>query len=112
MAENVLIYKTFALSNLGRKKVETLINVNIFVIIYSENIQNYIIIITIIIFKKVSNVRLRESDLQPISPKTPAPQYQPRFYKVQKNTLLRVSLFLVKRYVSELSLNSTKSAKK
>ena len=31
----------------------------------------------IIIIKKVGSVRLRESDVHPISPKTPAPQYQP-----------------------------------
>ena len=37
-----------------------------------------IIIIIIIIIKKVGNAMLGESDLHPISPKTPAPQYQPK----------------------------------
>ena len=31
----------------------------------------------ILLFKKVGSARLRESDIHPISPKTPAPQYQP-----------------------------------
>ena len=31
----------------------------------------------IILLKEVSSARLRESDIHPISPKTPAPQYQP-----------------------------------
>ena len=34
------------------------------------------IFIIIIIKKKVGTERLRESDVHPISPKTPAPQYQ------------------------------------
>ena len=31
----------------------------------------------LLLLKKVSSARLRESDIHPISPKTPAPQYQP-----------------------------------
>ena len=31
----------------------------------------------LLLFKKVGSARLRESDVHPISPKTPAPQYQP-----------------------------------
>ena len=42
----------------------------------------FIIIIAIgsylLLLKKVRNARLGESDLLPISPKTPDPQYQPR----------------------------------
>ena len=45
---------------------------------------NFIVIIFIILLlllllllKKVSSARLGESDIHPISPKTPAPQYQP-----------------------------------
>ena len=30
-----------------------------------------------LLFKKVDSARLRESDIHPIGPKTPAPQYQP-----------------------------------
>ena len=38
---------------------------------------NSIIIIFIFLLKKVGSARLRESGIHPISPKTPAPQYQP-----------------------------------
>ena len=31
----------------------------------------------LLLLKKVGSARLRESDIHPISPKTPAPQYQP-----------------------------------
>ena len=37
-----------------------------------------------IIIKKVGSARLRESDIQTISPKTPAPQYQPKDRKKRK----------------------------
>ena len=40
--------------------------------------------IIIIIKKRVGSARLRESDIHPISPKTPAPQYQPRDRKRRK----------------------------
>ena len=43
-----------------------------------------IIIIIIIIIKKVGSARLGESDVHPISPKTPAPQYQPIDRKKRK----------------------------
>ena len=33
-------------------------------------------VLLLLLFKKVTSARLRESDIQPISPKTPAPQYQ------------------------------------
>ena len=35
------------------------------------------LIIILLLFKKFGSARLRESDIHPISPKTPAPQYQP-----------------------------------
>ena len=31
----------------------------------------------LLLLKEVCSIRLRESDLHPISPKTPAPQFQP-----------------------------------
>ena len=34
-------------------------------------------LILLLLLKKVSSARLEESDIHPISPKTPAPQYQP-----------------------------------
>ena len=37
-----------------------------------------------LLFKKVGSARLRESDVHPISPKTPAPQYQPIDRKKRK----------------------------
>ena len=40
--------------------------------------------IIIIIIEKVGSPRLRESDVHPISPKTPAPQYQPIDRKKRK----------------------------
>ena len=43
-----------------------------------------IIIIIIIIKKKVGSARLRESDVHPISKKTPAPKYQPIDRKKRK----------------------------
>ena len=33
--------------------------------------------ILLLLLKEVGSARLRESDIHPISPKTPAPQYQP-----------------------------------
>ena len=36
------------------------------------------------LLKKIGSARLRESDLHPISPKTPAPQYQPIDRKKRK----------------------------
>ena len=38
----------------------------------------------LLLLKKVGSARLRESDLRPISPKTPAPQYQPIDRKKRK----------------------------
>ena len=41
-------------------------------------------IITLLLLKNVSNAWLEESDLHPISPKTPAPQYQTIDRKMRK----------------------------
>ena len=38
----------------------------------------------LLLLKKVGSARLRESDVHPISPKTPAPQYQPIDRKKRK----------------------------
>ena len=38
----------------------------------------------LLLLKKVSSARLGESDIHPISPKTPAPQYQPIDRKKRK----------------------------
>ena len=38
----------------------------------------------LLVLKKVGSARLRESDIHPISPKTPAPQYQPIDKKKRK----------------------------
>ena len=45
---------------------------------------NGCIIIIVIITKKVGSARLRESDIHPISPKIPAPQYKPVNRKKRK----------------------------
>ena len=42
----------------------------------------------IIIIKKVDSARLRERDLHPISPKTPAPQYQHMDRKKRKEKII------------------------
>ena len=36
-----------------------------------------LLLLLLLLLKKVGSVRLREIDIHPISPKTPAPQYQP-----------------------------------
>ena len=38
----------------------------------------------LLLLKKVGSARLRESDIHPISPKTPVPQYQPIDRKKRK----------------------------
>ena len=43
-----------------------------------------VIIIILLLLKKVGISRLGESDIDPISPKTPAPQYQPIDRKKRK----------------------------
>ena len=39
---------------------------------------------TLLLLKELSSARLGESDIHPISPKTPAPQYQPIDRKKRK----------------------------
>ena len=36
-----------------------------------------LLLLLLLLLKKIGSARLRESDIHPISPKTPAPQYQP-----------------------------------
>ena len=45
---------------------------------------NESLLLLLLLLKKVGSTRLRESDVHPISPKTPAPQYQPRDRKKRK----------------------------
>ena len=52
----------------------------------------------ILLFKNVGSVRLRESSMHPISPKTPAPQYQPIDRKKRKGK--RVGDY--SRYIEQL----------
>ena len=42
----------------------------------------------LLLLKKVSGARLGESDIHPISPKTPAPQYQPIDRKKRKGKIV------------------------
>ena len=43
-----------------------------------------LLLLLLLLLKKVGSARLRESDVHPISPKTPAPQYQPIDRKKRK----------------------------
>ena len=42
------------------------------------------LLLLLLLFKKVGSARLRESEIHPICPKTPAPQYQPIDRKKRK----------------------------
>ena len=42
----------------------------------------------LLLFKEVGSARLRESDIHPNSPKTPAPQYQPMDRKKRKGKIV------------------------
>ena len=50
--------------------------------------KNIIIIILLLFLKNGVSARLRESDIHPISPKTPAPKYQPIDRKKRKGKLV------------------------
>ena len=43
-----------------------------------------LLLLLLLLLKKVGSARLRESDVHPISPKTPAPQYEPIDRKKRK----------------------------
>ena len=49
---------------------------SLFFLLFSKSLK-FKLLLLLLLLKKVSSVRLRESDMHPISPKTPAPQYQP-----------------------------------
>ena len=55
-------------------------------ILHVTSLNLYIIfeLLLLLLLKKVSSARLRDSDVHPISPKTPAPQYQPIDRKKRK----------------------------
>ena len=42
------------------------------------------VLLLLLLLKEVGSARLRESDIRPISPKSPAPQYQPIDRKKRK----------------------------
>ena len=44
----------------------------------------YVALLFLLLLKKVGSARLGESDIHPISPRTPAPQYQPIDRKKRK----------------------------
>ena len=56
-----------------------------------------IYIIIILFFKKVGSARLRESGVHPISPKTPAPQYQPIDRKKRKGKKCKTKVGIEQR---------------
>ena len=45
-------------------------------------------VLLLLLLKEVGNESLRESDLHPINPKTPAPQYQPLGRKKRKEKIV------------------------
>ena len=49
-----------------------------------NTVQNESKLILLLLLKKVGSARLRESVIHPISPKIPAPQYQPRDRKKRR----------------------------
>ena len=49
-----------------------------------KTVRKLDVLLSLLLFKKVGSARLRESDVHPISPKTPAPQYQPIDRKKRK----------------------------
>ena len=49
-----------------------------------KSYYSYLIILLLLLLKTVGSARLRESDVHPISPKTPAPHYQPIDRKKRK----------------------------
>ena len=53
-----------------------------------ENSSVFLLSIIFTILKEVGSARLRGSDIHPISPKTPSPQYQPTDRKKRKGILV------------------------
>ena len=49
---------------------------------------DYHILLSLLLLKEVGNARLRESDIHPISSKTPAPQYQHIYRKKRKEIIV------------------------
>ena len=47
-----------------------------------------LLLLFLLLLKKVGSARLRESDIHPISPKTPAAQYQPLDRKKRKGKMV------------------------
>ena len=54
-------------------------NINI-----NTELSNTLLLLLLLLLKKDGSARVRESDVHPISPKTPAPQYQPIDRKKRK----------------------------
>ena len=54
------------------------------VVMSSQITHTQLLLLLLILLKKVGSARLRESGIHPISPKTPAPQYQPIDKKKRK----------------------------
>ena len=52
------------------------------------DLNRYSLLLLLLLSKKVGSARLRESDMHPISPKTPAPQYQPIDRKKRKGKIV------------------------
>ena len=56
-----------------------------FSLYYEEEVMSsHILLLLLLLLKKIGNARLGEGDCHPISPKTPAPHYQPIEEKKRK----------------------------
>ena len=49
-----------------------------------SSLRTVLLLLLLLLLKKFGSVRVRESDIHPISPKTSAPQYQPTDRKKRK----------------------------
>ena len=53
-----------------------------------EIVYSRLLLLLLLLLKEVSSARLRESDIHPINPKIPAPQYQPIDRKKRKGKIV------------------------
>ena len=51
-------------------------------------VDHHILLLYLLLLNKVGSARLRENDIHPISPKIPAPQYQPIDRKNRKRKIV------------------------
>ena len=69
--------------------------------------QVYTLLILLLLLKKAVSARLRESDIHPISLKTPAPQYQPVDRKKRKGKTVEDYFIIIKKGVGSARLTES-----